>query len=191
METGIKELTARNIAIAAIEHAIFCDADILTENWDSADEYFMEEFGCTVSDAEEALNCKFDIRNKWPGITIQDILTLHPSLLTSEKEVYVISSDSSSFYLEVYINSDFGCEYCLYDEDYSDIDGGVIDDEFTEEGENASAQLIFELLEDMDVRGTNISRLPEEAEDEEDILSFEEKVQKRWEEKVMEVKRKI
>ena len=33
-------------------------------------------------------------------------------------------------------------------------------------------------------------KLPEEAEGEEDILSFEEKVQKRWEEKVKEAKRK-
>ena len=61
----IKKIVARNVAIAAVEHSIFCDLEVLTENWDSADDYFMEVFGCNVKDAEWALDCKFDIINNW------------------------------------------------------------------------------------------------------------------------------
>jgi hypothetical protein len=59
------EFKIKQIAICAIEHAIYCDHDILTEYWDSADEYFESNFGCTVSEAEEALGCKFAIRGYW------------------------------------------------------------------------------------------------------------------------------
>lgn len=60
-----KAIAANKIAIAAIQHGIFCDLDILTEYWDNADDYFMETYGCTVEEAENALDCKFAIRGNW------------------------------------------------------------------------------------------------------------------------------
>ena len=60
-----KENKTKQIAIRAIEHSIFCNADILTEYYDSADEYFEKNFGCTVNEAEVALGCKFAIRGYW------------------------------------------------------------------------------------------------------------------------------
>ena len=62
--------TPREIAIKAIEHSIFCDADILTEYYNSADEYFEKNFGCTVDEAETVLDCKFAVRDYWPDSSI-------------------------------------------------------------------------------------------------------------------------
>lgn len=53
-------MDAKQIAIAAIEHSMFCDKDILTEYFDSPNDYFQKTFGCTVKEAEEILGCKFD-----------------------------------------------------------------------------------------------------------------------------------
>ena len=108
-------------------------------------------------------------------ITMEDILSLHPSL---DEEYYIILSESSSSFLHVYFNSDFGLEYSLYDEEYNEMDGGVIDECEAEEEEECT-QIILDLLEEMNVRGTCISKMPEE-----DISSFDEKVQEVWEEKV-------
>lgn len=65
MKKELREIVLRNIALCAIERAIEKDLEVLTENWDSADEYFMEAFGCTVDEAEEVLNCKLDVRRHW------------------------------------------------------------------------------------------------------------------------------
>lgn len=60
----------KQIAINAIEHSIFCDSEILTEYYGSANEYFEKNFGCTVDEAEKALDCKFGIRDRWPEESI-------------------------------------------------------------------------------------------------------------------------
>lgn len=60
----VKKIATNNIAIAAIEHGIARDLNIL-EEWDDADEYFMETYGCTLEDAEKILDHKFDIRGNW------------------------------------------------------------------------------------------------------------------------------
>lgn len=65
MTKELKEIVTRNLAVSAVSKSINNDLDILTENWDSADDYFMENFGCTLRDAEEALGCKFDIERIW------------------------------------------------------------------------------------------------------------------------------
>lgn len=119
------------------------------------------------------------------SITLQEILELHPCFSATEEIYCIKTSDGDLLYLEVYENSDFGCEYTLYNKTFDDIDGGVID-ECEAEDENAVAQLILELLEEMNVHGISISKLPFETENEEelDVFSVQEKAQKRWEEKV-------
>ena len=115
-------------------------------------------------------------------ITISDILSLHPVLLAIEEVYRIETEEDSVLYLEIYANSDFGCEYTLFNEDYDDIDGGVLDDTYSEDEEEV-AQIIFDLLEDMNVRGISISKLSREEDDEDNVDSFEECVQARWEEK--------
>ena len=56
----------KQIAINAIEHSIFCDSEILTEYYGSANEYFEKNFGYTIDEAEAVLDCKFEIRDRWP-----------------------------------------------------------------------------------------------------------------------------
>lgn len=119
-------------------------------------------------------------------ITLHDILALHPELLAIE-EVYRIETEDAVLYLEVYANSDFGCEYTLYNENYDDIDGGVLDDTYSEDEEEV-AQIIFDLLEEMDVHGIAISKLSQEEDDDDNVDSFKESVQERWEEKVASFK---
>ncbi len=60
----------KKIAVNAIEHSIFCDSEILTEYYGSANEYFEKNFGCTINEAEKALDCKFGIRDRWPEESI-------------------------------------------------------------------------------------------------------------------------
>lgn len=58
-------MDAKQIAIAAIEHCIFCDGEILSEYYGSPDGYFKQVLGCTVKDVEEALDCKFYFGEVW------------------------------------------------------------------------------------------------------------------------------
>lgn len=58
----------KQIAIAAIEHSIFCDSEILTEYWDGPNDYFQRTFGCTIREAEEILGCKFDFGEMWKEV---------------------------------------------------------------------------------------------------------------------------
>lgn len=55
----------KQITIAAIQHSIFCDSEILTDYFDSPNDYFQKTFGCTVQEAEELLECKFDFEYMW------------------------------------------------------------------------------------------------------------------------------
>lgn len=119
------------------------------------------------------------------NFSAQNILSLSPSFFCIEKEIYLITSESHSFFLEIYLNSDFGVEYTLYNEKYDDIDGGVID-ECEVENEQDCVRIILEVLEEMSVKGNSISKLSEE-----EILSVEEKVQEKWEAKVKIAKGQI
>lgn len=62
-------MDTKQIAIAAIEHSIFCDSEILTEYFDDPNDYFQKTFGCTVKEAEEALGCKFNFGEAWETAT--------------------------------------------------------------------------------------------------------------------------
>ena len=53
--------------------------------------------------------------------TVEDIRILQPSLKV-EKEIYLIEQEAAKLYLEVYLNTDYGFEYELYDQDYDQID---------------------------------------------------------------------
>ena len=115
-------------------------------------------------------------------ITVSDILSLHPVLLAIEEVYRIETEEDSVLYLEIYANSDFGCEYTLFNEDYDDIDGGVLDDTYSEDEEEV-AQIIFDLLEELNVQGISISKLSREEDDEDNVDSFLEMVEERWEEK--------
>lgn len=124
-------------------------------------------------------------------ITLTDILALNPSLSACADIYPVTTMNGSTVYLEVYQNSDFGLEYALYNDAYDDIDSGVID-ECNAESESDVARLILEVLEEIDVQGITIAKLPYEENSEGDCVdSFQEKVYKRWEERVAELKKAI
>ena len=124
-------------------------------------------------------------------ITLADVLKLNPALSALTDVYRITTEDDFIVYLEVYVNSDFGCEYALYDDLYNDIDSGVVDECDTDD-ENAMAQLILDVLDEMNVYGVAISKLPQETEDgEDDVDAFQEKVYKHWEEKVAILKRTI
>lgn len=89
--------TAKEIAIKAIEHSIFCDRDILTEYFDSADNYFESNFGCTVDEAEEALECKFGIRDYWGDRIWAEIRNTH------------FDENERKFYIDAWLTDD-DCE---------------------------------------------------------------------------------
>ena len=122
-------------------------------------------------------------------LTLTDILNLNPAL-SALTDVYCITTeDDFIVYLEVYTNSDFGCEYALYDDLYNDIDSGVID-ECDTDSKDVMAQLILDILNETNIQGVAISKLPYEAEDgEDDVDTFQEKVYKHWEEKVAILKK--
>lgn len=122
-------------------------------------------------------------------ITVEDILKLHPRADHNE-DVFVIETKDGIRYLEVYENSDFGLEYGLFGKDYDEIDGGVID-EYDAETEEAVAQIIFELLEEMGVKGYSIKKLSHEEDGAESVSSFYERVEDAWKEKVELLKRTI
>ena len=119
-------------------------------------------------------------------ITVEDILKLHPRSDESE-DVYAIETEGGIRYLEVCENSDFGLEYELFSEDYNELDGGVID-EYNAETEEAVAHIIFELLEEMEVKGTAIRKLSHEEDGAESVSSFYERVEDAWKEKVKRAK---
>ena len=70
---------------------------------------------------------KDDKGRKTEEIVPMDIKELKPSLM-GDKEVYIIKTTKNDWFLEVYLNTEYGCEYTLYGDDYSEIEGGVIDD---------------------------------------------------------------
>ena len=124
-------------------------------------------------------------------ITIADVLKLKPELNSCADIYPITTADGSTVYLEVYQNSDFGLEYALYNDTYDDIDSGVID-ECNAESESDIAQLILKVLKEMDVQGITIAKLPYEENSKGDCVdSFQEKVYKRWEERVAELKKAI
>lgn len=124
-------------------------------------------------------------------LTLTDVLNLNPALGALTDVYRITTEDDFIVYLEVYVNSDFGCEYALYDDLYNDIDSGVVDECDTDD-KNAMAQLILDILDEMNVYGVAIYKLPQEAENgEDDVDTFQEKVYRHWEEKVAILKKTI
>ena len=130
-------------------------------------------------------------------ISIQNILDLNPTLSAIEDIYLLKTEDGSIYYLEVYANSDYGLEYTFYNSSYDDIDGGVVDDvEF--DNPTSLSYLLLSLIEEIHTPFIHISKLPfqkekeiEGEEETEDVLSFREKVEKRWKEKVEKLKKEM
>ena len=116
--------------------------------------------------------------------SLTDIKSLNPSL-KGDKEVFIIKAANTYTYLEIYLNTDHGCEYTLYEDDFSEIDGGVIDDVDYESDDNV-ANLILYLLEDLGVKGHDIIKMAEA-----DIPMFDDKTELKWKEKVEAIKKAI
>ena len=111
-----------------------------------------------------------------------DIKELKPSLM-GDKEVYIIKTTKNDLFLEVYLNTKYGCEYTLYGDDYAEIEGGVIDD-VEYENSDIVEQLFVDLLEDLCVCGNRITKMVES-----EIPMFEERTELKWREKVATFKR--
>ena len=116
--------------------------------------------------------------------TVEDIRILQPSLIV-EKEIYLIEQEAAKLYLEVYLNTDYGFEYELYDQDYDQIDGGVVDD-VDYENDDIVVSLIVDLLEELRIKGSNITKIPET-----EISEFEEHADLMWRKKVETLKREF
>ena len=58
-------MDAKRIAMAAIEHSLFCDHEIFREYYDGPNDYCQQVFGYTLKEVEEALECKFDFGTKY------------------------------------------------------------------------------------------------------------------------------
>jgi hypothetical protein len=80
-------MDAKKIAIAAISHSIFCDQNILSENWNGPNEYFEDTFGCSIKEAEEILGVKFDFGETWATTTYKCKYCGHKMKFT-EEEMY-------------------------------------------------------------------------------------------------------
>lgn len=119
-------------------------------------------------------------------ITIEDIINLRPRVDELE-DVYAIKTKDGVCYLEIYENSDFGLEYGLFDELFCDIDGGVID-EYDAETEVDVAQVVFDLLKEMNIDAIAIKKLSHEEDDEENVDAFHERVEEAWNERVNALK---
>jgi hypothetical protein len=76
--------------------------------------------------------------------TLNDIRVLRPSLI-GEKEVFIIKTTNNDMFLELYLNTYYGCEYTLYAGDFAELEGGVIDD-VDYEDEGTVLNLIVNLL---------------------------------------------
>lgn len=116
--------------------------------------------------------------------TVEDIRILQPSLKV-EKEIYIIEQEASKLYLEVYLNTDYGFEYELYDQDYDQIDGGVVD-HVDYENDDIVVDLIVALLDELGIKGNNITKMPET-----EISGFEAHADLMWRKKVETLKREF
>ena len=116
--------------------------------------------------------------------SLQDVMQLQPSLMV-EKEIYIIESSNTKLYLEWYLNTNYGCEYALYGNDFEEIDGGVVDD-IEYENNICVMRLFVGLLKDMNERGKSISKMAET-----DIPTFEDCVELKWKDKVDAIKREM
>ena len=114
--------------------------------------------------------------------TLNDIRVLRPSLI-GEKEVFIIKTTNNDMFLELYLNTYYGCEYTLYAGDFEELEGGVIDD-VDYEDEETVLNLIVNLLEDLCVCGNRITKMVES-----EIPMFEERTELKWREKVATFKR--
>lgn len=116
--------------------------------------------------------------------TVEDIRILQPSLKV-EKEIYIIEQEASKLYLEVYLNTDYGFEYELYDQDYDQIDGGVVD-HVDYENDDIVVNLIVDLFDELEIKGSNITKMPET-----EISGFEAHADLMWRKKVETLKREF
>ena len=116
--------------------------------------------------------------------TVEDIRILQPSLKV-EKEIYIIEQEASKLYLEVYLNTDYGFEYELYDQDYDQIDGGVVD-HVDYENDDIVVDLIVDLFDELEIKGSNITKMPET-----EISGFEAHADLMWRKKVETLKREF
>lgn len=116
--------------------------------------------------------------------TVEDIRILQPSLKV-EKEIYLIEQEAAKLYLEVYLNTDYGFEYELYDQDYDQIDGGVVD-HVDYENDDIVVELIVALLDELGIKGNNITKMPET-----EISGFEAHADLMWRKKVETLKREF
>lgn len=116
--------------------------------------------------------------------TVEDIRILQPSLKV-EKEIYIIEQETSKLYLEVYLNTDYGFEYELYDQDYDQIDGGVVD-HVDYENDDIVVNLIVDLFDELEIKGSNITKMPET-----EISGFEAHADLMWRKKVETLKREF
>lgn len=116
--------------------------------------------------------------------TVEDIRILQPSLKV-EKEIYLIEQEAAKLYLEVYLNTDYGFEYELYDQDYDQIDGGVVD-HVDYENDDIVVDLIVALLDELGIKGNNITKMPET-----EISGFEAHADLMWRKKVETLKREF
>lgn len=117
-------------------------------------------------------------------VTVEDIRILQPSLKV-EKEIYIIEQEASKLYLEVYLNTDYGFEYELYDQDYDQIDGGVVD-HVDYENDDIVVNLIVDLFDELEIKGSNITKMPET-----EISGFEAHADLMWRKKVETLKREF
>ena len=116
--------------------------------------------------------------------TVEDIRILQPSLKV-EKEIYLIEQEAAKLYLEVYLNTDYGFEYELYDQDYDQIDGGVVD-HVDYENDDIVVDLIVALFDELGIKGNNITKMPET-----EISGFEAHADLMWRKKVETLKREF
>ena len=137
--------------------------------------------------AEANINC---MKSEKMSMTMEkkfdydDIYKLQPSLIF-EKEIYMIEQETARLYLEIYLNTDYGCEYELYGQDYDQIDGGVVDN-VDYENEFEVVKLILDLLNEMGIKGKEISKMAESQ-----IPVFDERADLVWKEKIEAVKREL
>ena len=106
-------------------------------------------------------------------LTVSNIQKLHPNFVEKE-EMYYIRLRSFEYWIKLYINSDFGLEYTIYDADH-DIDGGVIDDFGIKQDEVSQTRCIVDLLENIINEYDEIRKMSED-----EIRAFDEKLWQQW-----------
>ena len=83
------------------------------------------------------------------------------------------------------MNTDYGFEYELYDQDYDQIDGGVVD-HVDYENDDIVVNLIVDLFDELEIKGSNITKMPET-----EISGFEAHADLMWRKKVETLKREF